>query len=326
MLARADPVCLGETVITPTTRLVDTNGVTLRVTEAGDPGNPVVVLAHGFPELAHSWRHQIPALAAAGYHVLAPDQRGYGGSSRPEAIEAYNIAELTADIAGLLDDVGAQRAVLVGHDWGSPVVTNFPLYYPDRVSAVAALSVPPIPRASAPPTQIWRTIFGDNFFYILYFQEPGVADAALNADVRSSLQRMVALEGFGGPVDEMTEQPLPPLPDWLSTEEFDEYVRAFEVTGFTGPLNWYRNFDRNWELTDPAAGGLAAHTITVPLLFLAGSADPVLGFTPRDRVTEVATGGYREVLLDGAGHWLQQERPDDVNAVLLEFLGGLDLT
>lgn len=326
MLARADPVCLGEIVITPTTRLVDTNGVTLRVTEAGDPGNPVVVLAHGFPELAHSWRHQIPALAAAGYHVLAPDQRGYGGSSRPEAIEAYNIAELTADIAGLLDDVGAQRAVLVGHDWGSPVVTNFPLYYPDRVSAVAALSVPPIPRASAPPTQIWRTIFGDNFFYILYFQEPGVADAALNADVRSSLQRMVALEGFGGPVDEMTEQPLPPLPDWLSTEEFDEYVRAFEVTGFTGPLNWYRNFDRNWELTDPAAGGLAAHTITVPLLFLAGSADPVLGFTPRDRVTEVATGGYREVLLDGAGHWLQQERPDEVNAVLLEFLGGLDLT
>ncbi len=326
MLARADPVCLGEIVITPTTRLVDTNGVTLRVTEAGDPGNPVVVLAHGFPELAHSWRHQIPALAAAGYHVLAPDQRGYGGSSRPEAIEAYNIAELTADIAGLLDDVGAQRAVLVGHDWGSPVVTNFPLYYPDRVSAVAALSVPPIPRASAPPTQIWRTIFGDNFFYILYFQEPGVADAALNADVRSSLQRMVALEGFGGPVDQMTEQPLPPLPDWLSTEEFDEYVRAFEVTGFTGPLNWYRNFDRNWELTDPAAGGLAAHTITVPLLFLAGSADPVLGFTPRDRVTEVATGGYREVLLDGAGHWLQQERPDEVNAVLLEFLGGLDLT
>lgn len=326
MLARADPVCLGEIVITPTTRLVDTNGVTLRVTEAGDPGNPVVVLAHGFPELAHSWRHQIPALAAAGYHVLAPDQRGYGGSSRPEAIEAYNIAELTADIAGLLDDVGAQRAVLVGHDWGSPVVTNFPLYHPDRVSAVAALSVPPIPRASAPPTQIWRTIFGDNFFYILYFQEPGVADAALNADVRSSLQRMVALEGFGGPVDEMTEQPLPPLPDWLSAEEFDEYVRAFEVTGFTGPLNWYRNFDRNWELTDPAAGGLAAHTITVPLLFLAGSADPVLGFTPRDRVTEVATGGYREVLLDGAGHWLQQERPDDVNAVLLEFLGGLDLT
>lgn len=321
MLARPGPVCLGEIVITPTERLVDTNGVTLRVTEAGEPGNPVVVLAHGFPELAYSWRHQIPALAAAGYHVLAPDQRGYGGSSRPEAIEDYNIAELTADIAGLLDDVGAESAVLVGHDWGSPVVTNFPLYHPSRVRAVAALSVPPIPRAPAPPTQIWRHIFGDNFFYILYFQEPGVADAALNADVRASLQRMVALEGFTGPVDEMAAQPLPPLPDWLSAEEFDEYVRAFEVTGFTGPLNWYRNFDRNWEITDPSAGNVAATTIDVPLLFLAGSADPVLSFTPRDRVTEVATGGYREVLLDGAGHWLQQERAEEVNAVLLEFLG-----
>ena len=321
MLARPGPVCLGEIVITPTERLVDTNGVTLRVTEAGEPGNPVVVLAHGFPELAYSWRHQIPALAAAGYHVLAPDQRGYGGSSRPEAIGDYNIAELTADIAGLLDDVGAESAVLVGHDWGSPVVTNFPLYHPSRVRAVAALSVPPIPRAPAPPTQIWRHIFGDNFFYILYFQEPGVADAALNADVRASLQRMVALEGFTGPVDEMAAQPLPPLPDWLSAEEFDEYVRAFEVTGFTGPLNWYRNFDRNWEITDPSAGNVAATTIDVPLLFLAGSADPVLSFTPRDRVTEVATGGYREVLLDGAGHWLQQERAEEVNAVLLEFLG-----
>lgn len=323
MLVTGCRVCLGETVLTPTERLVDTNGVTLRVLEAGERGNPVVVLAHGFPELAYSWRHQIPALAAAGYHVLAPDQRGYGGSARPSAIEEYNIVELTADIAGLLDDVGAERAVLIGHDWGSPVVTNFPLFYPDRVQAVAALSVPPIPRASAPPTQIWRHIFGDNFFYILYFQEPGVADTALDADCRASLQRMVALEGFTGPVDEMADNPLPALPGWISTEEFEEYVRAFETTGFTGPLNWYRNFDRNWELTDPAAGRVATTTITAPVLFLAGSADPVLSFTPRDHVREVATGQYYEVLLDGAGHWLQQERPEEVNAVLLEFLAGL---
>lgn len=338
MLARADPVCLAEIVITPTSRLVDTNGVTLRVTEAGEPGDPVVVLAHGFPELAYSWRHQIPALASAGYHVLAPDQRGYGGSSRPDAIEDYNIVELTADIAGLLDDVGAERAVLIGHDWGSPVATNFPLYYPDRVSAVAALSVPPIPRASAPPTQIWRGIFGDNFFYILYFQEPGVADAELNGDPAGIMRRMMG--GLGtdsgeaaaqrmiapGPEGLIDRLPEPDrLPDWITEAELEHYVAEFTRTGFTGPLNWYRNFDRNWELTDPAAGGLAAHTITVPLLFLAGSADPVLGFTPRDRVTEVATGGYREVLLEGAGHWLQQERPDEVNAVLLEFLARLDL-
>lgn len=312
-------LCLAETVPIPTERLVDTNGVTLKVLEAGERGNPVVVLTHGFPELAYSWRHQIPALAAAGYHVLAPDQRGYGGSSRPAAIDAYNIVELTADIAGLLDDVGAERAILIGHDWGSPVATNFPLFFPDRVAAVAALSVPPVPRASGPPTQIWRRMAGDNFFYILYFQEPGVADAELGADVRESMRRMVTMEGVSAPPDELRGRPVPPLPDWISADEFEHYVQAFTETGFTGPLNWYRNFDRNWELTESTP----AQTITVPTLFLAGTADPVLGFTPRDRVREVVTGDYREILIDGAGHWLQQERPDEVNAALLEFLGGL---
>ncbi|ODR20132.1 epoxide hydrolase [Mycolicibacterium porcinum] len=307
---------LAVTVPIPTERLVDTNGVTLKVLEAGEPGNPVVVLTHGFPELAYSWRHQIPVLAAAGYHVLAPDQRGYGGSSRPDGIDAYNIVELTADIAGLLDDVGAERAILIGHDWGSPVATNFPLFFPDRVSAVAALSVPPVPRASGPPTQIWRRIAGDNFFYILYFQEPGVADAALGADVRESMRRMVTMEGVSAPPEELTGRPVPPLPDWISADEFEHYVAAFGETGFTGPLNWYRNFDRNWELT----ASTPAATITAPTLFLAGTADPVLGFTPRDRVRDVVTGDYREVLIDGAGHWLQQERPDEVNTVLLEFL------
>ncbi|OLT98615.1 epoxide hydrolase [Mycobacterium syngnathidarum] len=312
-------MCLGEIVLTPTERLVDTNGVTLKVTEAGERGNPVVVLAHGFPELAYSWRHQIPALAAAGYHVLAPDQRGYGGSSRPPDIEAYTIVELTADIAGLLDDVGADKAVLVGHDWGSPVVTNFPLFFPERVRAVAALSVAPIPRAPAPPTQIWRRIFGDNYFYILHFQEPGVADEELGADVRESLRRSLGMQGIGEPLDTLADRPLPPLPDWISADEFEHYVRAFTETGFTGPLNWYRNFDRNWELTESTP----APTITVPTLFLAGTADPVLGFTPRDRVRDVVTGDYREILIEGAGHWLQQERRDEVNAALLEFLGGL---
>lgn len=307
---------MGEIVLTPTERFVQTNGVTLKVLEAGEPGNPVVVLTHGFPELAYSWRHQIPVLAAAGYHVLAPDQRGYGGSSRPDGIDAYNIVELTADIAGLLDDVGAERAVLIGHDWGSPVATNFPLFFPERVSAVAALSVPPVPRASGPPTQIWRRIVGDNFFYILYFQEPGVADAALGADVRESMRRMVTMEGVSAPPEELTGRPVPPLPDWISADEFEHYVEAFGETGFTGPLNWYRNFDRNWELTE----NTPAPTITAPVLFLAGTADPVLGFTPRDRVHHVVTGDYREVLIDGAGHWLQQERPDEVNTVLLEFL------
>src|ERR1700761_3073169 len=174
-----------------TERLVDTNGIQLRVVEAGEPGAPVVVLAHGFPELAYSWRHQIPVLADAGYHVLAPDQRGYGGSSRPDAVEAYDIHQLTGDLVGLLDDVGAQRAVWIGHDWGAAVVWNAPLLHPDRGTVVAALSVPVTPRSQTVPTTAWRKIFGENFFYILYFQEPGVADAELNGDPARTIRRMI---------------------------------------------------------------------------------------------------------------------------------------
>ena len=306
----------------------------LRVTEAGDRGAPVVVLAHGFPELAYSWRHQIPALAEAGYHVLAPDQRGYGGSSRPDAIEAYNIRELTADVVGLLDDVGAERAVWIGHDWGAAVVWNAPLLHPDRVAAVAALSVPVVPRAKVPPTQAFRATFGESFFYILYFQEPGVADAELDADPARTMRRMMGgLTVSGdhsagmrmvapGPEGFLDRLPEPErLPDWLSQDELDHYISEFARTGFTGGLNWYRNFDRNWETTAELTGA----KIAVPSLFIAGTADPVLAFTRTDRALEVISGPYRQVMIDGAGHWLQQERPDEVNATLLEFLNGLEL-
>ena len=305
----------------------------LRVIEAGDRGAPVVVLAHGFPELAYSWRAQLPVLADAGYHVLAPDQRGYGGSSRPDAIEAYNIHELTADIVGLLDDVGAERAAWVGHDWGAIMVWNAPLLHPDRVAAVAALSVPVVPRAKVPPTQALRRTFGENFFYMLYFQEPGVADAELNGDPARTMRRLMGGEpasgdqnaalrmlapGPEGFIDRLAEPER--LPDWISQDELDHYIGEFSRTGFTGGLNWYRNFDRNWETTPELAGA----KISVPCLFIGGSADPVLSFTRRDRAAQVITGPYREVMIDGAGHWLQQERPDDVNAQLLDFLNGLE--
>ncbi|MGO9153504.1 alpha/beta fold hydrolase [Mycobacterium sp.] len=317
-----------------TERLVDTNGVRLRVTEAGDRGAPVVILAHGFPELAYSWRHQISVLAEAGYHVLAPDQRGYGGSSRPEPIEAYDIHELTADLVGLLDDVGAERAVWIGHDWGAAVVWNAPLLHPDRVAAVAALSVPPVPRPQMPPTRAFRRTFGENFFYILYFQEPGVADAELDADPARTMRRMLGglrasddqaaamrmvAPGPEGFIDRLPEPER--LPDWLSQDELDRYIAEFSRTGFTGGLNWYRNFDRNWETTPELAGA----KIAVPSLFVAGTADPVLAFTRADRAAEVISGPYRQVMIDGAGHWLQQERPAEVNATLLEFLYELEL-
>jgi pimeloyl-ACP methyl ester carboxylesterase len=315
-----------------TERLVDTNGVQLRVIEAGDRGAPVVVLCHGFPELAYSWRYQIPVLAEAGYHVLAPDQRGYGGSSRPEAIEAYDIHQLTADIVGVLDDVGAERAVWVGHDWGAVVVWNAPLLHPDRVAAVSALSVPPLPRAQQQPTQAFRGTFGENFFYILYFQEPGVADAELNGDPARTMRRMMGgLQLTGdqgaalrmvapGPEGFIDRLPEPAArPDWISQDELAYYITEFTRTGFTGGLNWYRNMDRNWETT-PALDGAK---ITVPCLFIGGTADPVLAFTRRDRAGQVVSGPYQEVMIDGAGHWLQQERPDEVNSALLEFLKGV---
>jgi pimeloyl-ACP methyl ester carboxylesterase len=328
-------VCFGETVsdtVPVTERTIETNGVQLHTAEAGEPGAPLVVLAHGFPELAYSWRHQIPALAAAGYHVVAPDLRGYGRSTRPADIADYNIAELSADLIGLLDDVGAEKAVFIGHDWGAPVVWSSAQLHPDRVAAVVGLSVPPIPRAQIPPTQAFRAIFGDNFFYMLHFQEPGVADAELDADPAKTIKRMMgglarsddpaaALRMIQpGPAGLIERLPEPDgLPDWISEQEVDHYISEFTRTGFTGGLNWYRNLDRNWEiLADPPAA-----TIAVPAMFIAGTGDPVLGFTRRDRAAEVVTGRYREVLIDGAGHWLQQECRDQINELLLDFLSSL---
>jgi pimeloyl-ACP methyl ester carboxylesterase len=321
------------TVLTSTERLVETNGVQLRVIDAGDRDAPVVVLAHGFPELAYSWRHQIPALADAGYRVLAPDQRGYGGSSKPEAVDAYNVVELSADIVGLLDDIGAERAVLVGHDFGGVVAWTAPLLHPDRFAGVAGLSVPPVPRPQVPTTQAFRKVFGDNFFYILYFQEPGPADAELSRDPATTLRRLMGSlstsdQAAGlrmlapGPEGFIDRIPEPGgLPDWISQDEFDHYVAEFTRTGFTAPLNWYRCFDRNWELTATTP----APTIDAPSLFIGGAADPTLAYTPRHRVREVVSGDYREVMIDGAGHWLQQERPREVNETLLDFLSRLEL-
>ena len=294
-----------------------------------------MILAHGFPELAYSWRHQIPRLAEAGYHVLAPDQRGYGGSTRPDAIEAYDIAALTGDLVGLLDAVGAERAAVIGHDWGAVVTWSLPLLHPDRVAAVAGLSVPPVPRPLTPVTDALRRMFGENFFYMLYFQQPGIADAEMAADPRRSLRRM--LGGMGTPSDDAAAMrmvapgpegfidrlPEPDrLPDWLSAVDLDYYVAEFTRTGFTGALNWYRNYERNWNIM----AAQAAQTISVPALFVGGTDDPVLVFTRTDRAREVVAGPYRQVLLDGAGHWIQQERSEQISTELLAFLADVEWT
>lgn len=305
-----------------------TNGVALQVTEAGEPGAPAVVLLHGFPELAYTWRHQVWALADAGFHVLAPDQRGYGGSDQPAAIEAYTVTELVNDVVGLLDEVGADDAAVVGHDFGAVVAWAAPLLHPDRFSAVAGLSLPPVPRSRVPTTEAFRKLFGDRFFYILYFQQPGPADAELGRDPATTLRKLFATPPAGdeaaalrmlapGP-DGFLDRIVDPgtLPGWLGQADFDVYTESFTRNGFTAPLNWYRCFDLNWEQTadTPAA------TIEVPALFIGGTADAPLAYTPRHRASEVVTGPYREVLLDGAGHWLTEECPEAVGELLTAFL------
>ena len=308
-------------------RTVSTNGVDLHVLDAGK-GYPIV-LAHGFPELAYSWRHQIPALADAGFRVLAPDQRGYGKSSRPEKIEDYDIVHLTDDLLGLLDDIGEEKAIFVGHDWGSMVVWQMSLLHPERVAGVCGMSVAFIPRAPMPPIQLMKAAFGDNFFYILYFQEPGVADADLGRDPRETMTRLlcaltvpegqeIGASGLAAPegagfVDRIPKPDA--LPDWLSQAELDHYIEEFSRTGFTGGINWYRNFDRNWELTPQLEGA----KVQVPSLFIGGKQDPVLLMTNPEAFVEFLTDHRGNVLVDGAGHWVQQEKPDEVNAALLEF-------
>jgi pimeloyl-ACP methyl ester carboxylesterase len=312
-------------------RRVALNGVELHVVEDGPEDGPPVILAHGFPELAYSWRHQLPALGAAGYRVLAPDQRGYGRSSRPEAIADYDITHLTDDLIALLDDIGAEKAVFVGHDWGSMVVWQTALLHPDRVAGVCGMSVPFSPRPPAPPTQLWRRVFAGKFFYILYFQEPGVADAELDADPATVMRRMLCgtRTDKGGSIDQNADDgrgfaerfPEPDgLPDWLSQEELDFYTSEFTRTGFTGGLNWYRNFDRNWETTPQLAGA----KVEVPSFFVGGALDPVLLMVPPDRQVEWLSDLRGSVVVDDAGHWVQQEKADEVNTALLGFLRGIE--
>src|SRR5436305_9656501 len=228
-------------------RTVAANGIELRVTEEGR-GRPVI-LCHGFPELAYSWRHQLPALAEAGYRAVAPDMRGFGESSAPQEAEAYDAMTLVGDMLSLLDDLGEERAVFVGHDWGANVTWTLALTHPERVEAVVGMSVPFAQRGAHPPTEVYRRRLGDGF-YILWFQEPGVADTALSRDVRRTI---LTREVWNADWAEKTEEgPRPPR--WMTEDDLRVYVDSFERTGFTGGLNWYRNIDRNWELMAPYAG------------------------------------------------------------------------
>ncbi|HEV2944533.1 MAG TPA: alpha/beta hydrolase [Solirubrobacteraceae bacterium] len=293
-------------------RKVEANGIELNVLEEGS--GPLVVLCHGFPELAFSWRHQLLALAGAGFRVVAPDMRGYGRSSAPQAVEAYDVVTLCADMTGLLDALGEGQAIFVGHDWGANLAWQLAVLHPERVRAVAGLSVPFVPRAPAPPMPIMRRHLGEDF-YMAWFQEPGVADEALARDVRRTL---TTKRQWTAQWAEKDDAPLQP-PPWLSEQELGVYVEAFQRTGFTGGLNWYRNIDRNWELT----ADVAERRVEQPALFLTGERDPVRRFMPAEAMHGWVTDLRGEIVAPGAGHWVQQEEPEAVNAALLGFLAEL---
>jgi len=325
----------------PTERIIKTNGISLHVVEQGE--GPLVLLCHGFPECSSSWRHHIEALAAAGCHAVALDMRGYGKSDRPEAIDQYTIFHLIGDLVGLLDALEAPTAVIVGHDWGAYIAWQAARLRPDRFRAVASLSVPLRPRGPARPTSVMPQT-AEAQFYQLYFQQPGVAEAAMERDPRVTvLSSLYGASGEGAAAfraaaarGEKTgtpgmvprsgnwpqERALPPkLPAWLTDADIDFYAGEFRRTGFRGPLNYYRNLDRNWELM----AAFADVTLKVPALFIAGDHDMVMAAPPgldqhlanlRQFVTTL-----RDVrILPGCGHWTQQERAAEVNTAMIDFL------
>ena len=320
-----------------THRVIETNGIRMRIAEAGT--GPLVLLCHGFPESWYSWRHQMAALAAAGFRAVAPDMRGYGGTEAPEAIEQYTLLHLVGDMVGVLDALGSETAVIAGHDWGAPVAWHAALLRPDRFRAVIGLSVPFRPRGRARPTTVMpRT--ADAVFYQLYFQEPGVAEAELEVDPRATIRdTLLRLSGDVPPIpgsDGFSLVPLQgglkarmgrhadmPLPAWLSDADIDTYAAEFARTGFRGGLNWYRNIDRNWELLRPFAG-LA---VQVPALYVAGDRDLVVSFPGAAEMIaslKASVPRLREtIMLPGCGHWTQQERPAEVNTAMLGFLRSL---
>ncbi|HLW24609.1 MAG TPA: alpha/beta hydrolase [Steroidobacteraceae bacterium] len=314
-------------------RIIETNGIRMHIAEQGE--GPLVLLCHGFPESWYSWRHQLQALADAGFRAVAPDMRGYGTTDRPDPIESYTLLHLVGDVVGLLDALGADTAIIAGHDWGAPVAWHAALLRPDRFRAVIGLSVPYLPRTAVRPTSAMPQNEHAQF-YQLYFQAAGTAEAELERDPRLSIKSILCSasgeSSERSPPDRalgmvprsggfLSGLPNPTaLPSWLSESDLDFYASEFARTGFRGALNWYRNIDLNWSL-------LAAWTgarVSVPALYIAGERDLVVRFAgvkkllphlrtfvPQLRAT---------IMLPGCGHWTQQERPQAVNAAMLEFL------
>jgi pimeloyl-ACP methyl ester carboxylesterase len=310
-------------------RFVTANGIRHHVVEQGR--GPLVLLVHGFPEGWHSWRHQLATLSDAGYRAVAYDVRGYGQTDAPADVAAYRMRLLVADAAGLVEALGEERAVVVGHDWGAVIAWHCALLRADRFRAVAAMSIVYEGRPPAPPIAMYRKRFEGRFFYILYFQEPGIAEAELEADVRRSLRLVLYSESGEAAagkssagesararlLDGMVDPPV--LPAWLSEADLDAYATDFARHGFRGPLNRYRCMDADWEDLSELAGA----KVSIPALFITGALDGSFKLRGPDAIARMraAVPDLRDALvIPGAGHWIQQERPAETSAALISFL------
>jgi pimeloyl-ACP methyl ester carboxylesterase len=315
-----------------TLKTTTANTIHMRYAEAG--AGPLVLFCHGWPESWYSWRHQLQAVSAAGFRAVAPDMRGYGSTQAPEPIDQYTLLHLVGDMAELVKALGETRAVIVGHDWGAPVAWHAALWRPDLFTAVSAMSVPYAPPGYVDILSALEKLGIDNF-YLQYFQKPGVAEAELQQDIRGALRRLYYTAGgemeekdkgfgrlTGGTLLANTVDP-ERLPAWLSEADLDYYAGEFARAGFRGGLNWYRNLRRNWELSGPWRG----QPIRLPSQFIAGSRDGVLRFpaakSQLDAYSKTLPGLRGSHILEGAGHWVQQERAAEVNRLLIEFLKGL---
>jgi pimeloyl-ACP methyl ester carboxylesterase len=313
----------------PQRRTLAVNGLQMYIVEEGS--GPLAICCHGWPELGHSWRHQVPALVQAGYRVVVPDMRGFGKTEAPLEIDQYSILHIVGDIVALVHALGEKQAVIIGHDWGAPIAWTCAMVRPDVFPKVIAMSVPHRPRGPAAPLKILKQQ-GLHNYYWCYFQTPGVAEAEFERDVSVTMRKIIY--GISGDVPIDRENPLmvpegrgfldglmvpDKLPSWTSEADVSVFIDEYKRTGFRGGLNWYRNLDRNWELTAPWEGAM----INQPALFIAGTRDPVIAGKRGAIAIEAmqkAVPNVQKVMIERAGHWIQQERPADVNAAMIAFL------
>lgn len=315
---------LSNDLMFPEPRIVHTNGLDMAVYEQGN--GPPVVLLHGFPELAYSWRHQLPALAGAGFRAIAPDQRGYGRTTVPPEVSDYRMTELIKDVHGLLDALELESAVFVGHDWGALVLWHMAMLAPERIEKLIILNIPHFPRLPVDPIGFVRQRSGDDF-YIVNFQDSDEADRVFAADTRHFINRMMRR-------NQITREQFEKLPPehqvvsllrsvksehasgdaLLNDAELHYYAEAFSRSGFTGPINWYRNWTQNWEQMEGVD-----QEIDIPTLFVGATDDVLIGMQHIESMKPLVND-LTIHMLDDCGHWTQQEKPAEVNRLILDWL------